>query len=65
MSNFSLRTADRGTHVKIVILSLVFATVSAGVGITSHLAPESAGLGRASLISLISSITAAPIQNPR
>jgi hypothetical protein len=36
MNNSSMFTADRGTHVKIVILSLVCATIVAGIGIAAR-----------------------------
>jgi hypothetical protein len=41
MDNFSMRTADRVAHFKIVIISLVLATVAAAIAITSHLPPVS------------------------
>ena len=37
MNNSSLYTADRMTHLKIVVVSLVFATVVAGVGVAARL----------------------------
>lgn len=36
MNNSSLRTADRLTHIKIVVVSLVAAIVVVGVGIASR-----------------------------
>jgi hypothetical protein len=36
MNNSSMFTADRATHVKIVIVSLVCATLVAGVGIAAR-----------------------------
>jgi hypothetical protein len=44
MNNSSLLTADRTTHVKIVVLSLIFATLVAGVGIAARV--NVLGLGR-------------------
>jgi hypothetical protein len=47
MNNSSILTADRTTHVKIVVLSLVFATLVAGVGIAARVGDVSMlGLGR-------------------
>ena len=36
MNNSSMFTADRMTHLKIVVLSLICATLVAGVGIASR-----------------------------
>jgi hypothetical protein len=36
MNNSSMLTADRGTHVKIVVVSLICATVVAGIGIAAR-----------------------------
>ena len=36
MNNFSLITADRMTHLKIVVVSLVCATLVAGIGLATH-----------------------------
>jgi ABC-type proline/glycine betaine transport system permease subunit len=36
MNNSSMFTADRATHLKIVIVSLVCATVVAGIGIAAR-----------------------------
>jgi hypothetical protein len=38
MNNSSMLTADRATHVKIVIVSLICATLVAAVGITARVA---------------------------
>jgi hypothetical protein len=35
--NHSMYSADRGTHLKIIVLGLLCATVVAAVGIFSHL----------------------------
>lgn len=37
MNNSSLFTADRMTHLKIVVVSLAFATLVAGVGVASRI----------------------------
>jgi hypothetical protein len=36
MNNFSLLTADRMTHLKIVVVSLACATLVAGVGVAAR-----------------------------
>jgi ABC-type proline/glycine betaine transport system permease subunit len=36
MNNSSMLTADRGTHLKIVVVSLICATVVAGIGIATR-----------------------------
>jgi ABC-type proline/glycine betaine transport system permease subunit len=38
MNNTSMFTADRMTHLKIVVVSLVCATLVAAVGVTSRIA---------------------------
>ena len=38
--NHSFYSADRMTHLKIVIIALVAATTAAGVGIASHLSSD-------------------------
>jgi hypothetical protein len=44
MNNTSMFTADRMTHLKIVVVSLVCATVVAAIGVTSRI--TDAGNGR-------------------
>ena len=36
MNNFTMRTADRLTHLKIVVLSLVAGIAVVGIGIAAH-----------------------------
>jgi ABC-type proline/glycine betaine transport system permease subunit len=36
MNNSSMLTADRGTHIKIVVVSLICATIVAGIGIAAR-----------------------------
>jgi ABC-type proline/glycine betaine transport system permease subunit len=36
MNNSSMLTADRGTHLKIVVVSLICATIVAGIGIAAR-----------------------------
>jgi hypothetical protein len=43
MNNFSLFTADRMTHLKIVAVSLVLATLVAGLGVAARVADGSSG----------------------
>ena len=43
MNNSSLFTADRMTHLKIVVVSLVCATLVAGVGVASRVTDSVAG----------------------
>jgi len=45
MNNFSMFTADRTTHLKIVVVSLVCATLVAGIGVAARVA-DTAGNGR-------------------
>ena len=47
--NHSMYSADRGTHVKIVILGLVCATMVAVVGIFAHVS-SNIDLGTAALV---------------
>jgi ABC-type proline/glycine betaine transport system permease subunit len=42
--NSSMFTADRTTHLKIVVVSLVCATLVAGVGITARVTDSASGL---------------------
>jgi hypothetical protein len=46
MNNSSLFTADRMTHLKIVVVSLVCATMVAGVGIASRVTDGTTAPGR-------------------
>jgi hypothetical protein len=45
MNNSSLLTADRMTHMKIVAMALVCATLVAGVGIAARVTDGSTGIG--------------------
>ena len=36
MNNFSMFTADRMTHLKIVVMSLICATIVAGIGVAAR-----------------------------
>jgi hypothetical protein len=45
MNNFSLFTADRMTHLKIVVVSLVCATLVAGIGVAARVNDGAAAMG--------------------
>ena len=61
MNNSSLFTADRMTHLKIVVVSLVCATLVAGIGIASRMSEATSGNGRmeATVIKVTAPVTAA------
>ena len=59
MNNSSLFTADRMTHLKIVVVSLICATLVAGVGVAARLTDGDAGRMEASVIKAGKPITAA------
>jgi hypothetical protein len=44
--NSSLLTADRMTHLKIVVVSLMLATLVAGIGIAARVADATSGIAR-------------------
>ena len=46
MNNTSMFTADRTTHLKIVVVSLICATVVAGIGIAARVSDSAAANGR-------------------
>jgi ABC-type proline/glycine betaine transport system permease subunit len=58
VNNSSMLTADRGTHLKIVAVSLVCATVVAGVGIAAR-ATVPGGRMEATVITVGKPVTAA------
>ena len=60
MNNTSLFTADRMTHLKIVVVSLVCATIVAGIGIAARVNDGMATNGRleASVIKTGTPVTA-------
>ncbi|MCC6888453.1 MAG: hypothetical protein IT536_07975 [Hyphomicrobiales bacterium] len=66
MNNSSMFTADRMTHLKIVVMSLVCATLVAGIGIASRLTDGSTSSGRleATVIKVNAPVTAATETNP-
>ena len=50
MNNSSLLTADRTTHLKIVVVSLVCAVLIAAIGIASRITETAAVTGLAGLV---------------
>lgn len=50
MNNFSIFTADRGTHVKIVVVSLIASIIVIAVGITARTGPDTASMQASSTI---------------
>jgi hypothetical protein len=66
MNNSSMFTADRMTHLKIVVLALVCATLVAGVGIASRISDSSSANGRleATVIRASAPVTATTEVNP-
>ncbi len=59
MNNFSLLTADRMTHVKIVVVSLLCATLVAGVGVAARISDGAAGRVEATVVKPGKPLTAA------
>lgn len=57
MNNSSMLTADRGTHLKIVAVSLILATVVAGIGIAARVSGPS-GRMEATVITVGKPVTA-------
>jgi len=50
MNNFSIFTADRGTHVKIVVVSLIASIIVITVGITARTGSDTASMQASSTI---------------
>ena len=61
MNNSSMFTADRNTHLKIVVISLVCATLVAGVGVAARITDATSSNARleASVIRVAPPVTAA------
>jgi ABC-type proline/glycine betaine transport system permease subunit len=61
MNNSSMFTADRMTHLKIVVMSLVCATLVAGVGIAARVTDSAPANSRleASVVRVTAPVTAA------
>jgi hypothetical protein len=67
MNNTSMFTADRMTHLKIVVVSLVCATIVAGVGVASRVSDGSTtsnGRLEATVIKAGTPLTASTERNP-
>jgi hypothetical protein len=58
MNNSSMLTADRRTHLKIVVVSLFCATIVAGIGIAARVNVPNGGM-EASVITVGKPVTAA------
>jgi hypothetical protein len=50
MNNFSIFTADRGTHVKIVVVSLIASIIVMAVGITARTSTDTASVQTSSVV---------------
>jgi hypothetical protein len=59
MNNFSLLTADRMTHLKIVVVSLLCATLVAGVGVAARISDGEASRVEATIVKPGKPLTAA------
>jgi hypothetical protein len=60
MNNSSMLTADRMTHLKIVVVALVCATMVAGIGVASRISDSpSASRMEATVIKVAPPVTAA------
>ena len=58
MNNSSMLTADRGTHLKIVVVSLICATIVAGIGIAARVSSVPNGRMEATVITVGKPVTA-------
>ncbi len=58
MNNSSMFTADRMTHLKVVVVALVCATMVAGVGVASRVS-DAPGRMEATVIKVAPPVTAA------
>jgi len=61
MNNSSMFTADRMTHLKIVVMSLICATMVAGIGVAARVSDNIPASGRleATVIKATAPVTAA------
>jgi ABC-type proline/glycine betaine transport system permease subunit len=50
MNNFSIFTADRGTHVKIVVVSLIASIIVMAVGVTARTSTDTASVQASNVI---------------
>jgi hypothetical protein len=58
MNNSSMLTADRGTHLKIVVVSLICATIVAGIGIAARVGVAPNGRMEATVVTVGKPVTA-------
>jgi hypothetical protein len=58
MNNFSLFTADRATHLKIVVISLLCALIVAGIGVAARVDGDPASRAEAAVVKAGKPITA-------
>ncbi len=64
MNNLSLLTADRATHLKVVVLSLICATLIAGIGIAGRMSETAVNGGiETTVIKAAKPLTAAATQD--
>ena len=61
MNNSSLLTADRMTHLKIVVIGLVCATLVAGLGIAAHVSQGAGNHYQATVTPAAKPVTASAI----
>ena len=59
MNNFSLFTADCMTHLKIVVVGLVCATLVAGIGLAARINDAASGQMETTLVKAAKPVTAA------
>ncbi len=59
MNNSSMLTADRMTHLKVVVVALVGATMVAGIGVAARISDAPAGRLEATVIKVAPPVTAA------
>jgi ABC-type proline/glycine betaine transport system permease subunit len=59
MNNTSMFTADRMTHLKIVVVALICATMVAAIGVTARMASADNGRLEATVIKTGAPVTAA------
>ena len=63
MNNASMLTADRMTHLKIVVVSLVCATLVAGIGVAARVTDSANGRLETAVIKAGTPVTAATESN--
>ena len=63
MTNASLLTADRATHLKIVVVSMICATLIAGIGVANRLTDKPGSAGEVTVVKAAKPVTAAVGEN--